>query len=334
MISIIVPAYNVDPWIKMCLDSILKQSYEDIEIIVVNDGSTDNTAEIIELCAHNDDRIRAYHRPNKGVTAARLFGVMQARGEWIGFVDADDYVDSDMYERLIANAQKYQTDISQCGYQLIAGDEVVHYYNTGRLVKQDKQEGVTTLLDGSYIEPGLWNKLFHKRLFHTLLHDDIFDMDIRMNEDLLMNYYLFREAEKSVYEDFCPYHYVLRAGSATTNKISEHKLKDPIRVMQILLQETKENKAQHEAVRRRYIRILCNTATVALGSQADMIRPFRKEMRRALRRELIDVLLKKHYGVRLKVIALWAGILPDTYAWAHRIHIRVNHLDKARNLKK
>ena len=335
LISVIVPAYNVEKHLARGLDSILAQSYQNIEIVVVNDGSQDQTAQILDQYAKAyPERIVALHIPNGGVTNARLTGVKAAHGEWIGFVDADDYIEPDMYERLLANAQKYKTDISHCGYQLIAGDEVLYYYNTGRLVQQDKQEGVTALLDGSYIEPGLCNKLFHKSMFHELLRSGAIDGTIRNNEDLLLNYYLFREAKKSVYEDFCPYHYVLRAGSATTNKISEHKLKDPIRVMQILLQETKENKAQHEAVRRRYIRILCNTATVALGSQADMIRPFRKEMRRALRRELIDVLLKKHYGVRLKVIALWAGILPDTYAWAHRIHIRVNHLDKARNLKK
>ena len=335
LISVIVPAYNVVDYLAKGLESILAQSYPHIEIIVVDDGSQDGTAQILDQYADaHPGKIVALHIPNGGVTNARLTGVKAARGEWIGFMDADDYIEPDMYARLIDNARKYQADISQCGYRLIAADETVYYYNTGRLVQQDWQEGLTALLDGSYIEPGLWNKLFHKRLFHSLLHDGLMDTTLRNNEDLLMNYYLFREAKKSVYEDFCPYHYLLRAGSATTNTISEHKLKDPVRAMRILLAATMGNEDQYAAVRKRYIRILCNTATVSLGSQAEMIYPFRREIRRELRRELPDVLMNKHYGIRLKVIALWAGILPDMYAWVHRVHIRINHLDKVKRLKK
>jgi hypothetical protein len=104
--------------------------------------------------------------------------------------------------------------------------------------------------------------------------------------------------------------------------------------MRILLEETKENAQQYAAVHRRYVRTLCNTATISLGTQAEMIRPFRAEIRRELRRTLPTVLTKKHYGIRLKVIALWAGLMPELYAWVHQVHIRVNNLDKTRSLKK
>jgi len=335
LISVIVPAYNVEAYLARCLDSILEQSYHNIEAIVVNDGSQDGTAEILDRYAKKyPNSVIAVHTPNGGVSHARLTGIHEAHGEWIGFMDADDYIEPDMYERLLSNAQKYLADISHCGYRLVMPDEVVYYYNTGRLVWQDHQDALTDLLDGSYIEPGLWNKLFHKSLFQSLLSTELLDMSLRNNEDLLMNYYLFREAESAVYEDFCPYHYILRVGSATTNQVSEHKLKDPIRVMRVLLEETKNNGAQYEAVCRRYIRLLCNTATVPLGEQVEMIRPFRKEIRRELRRLLPVVLLKKHYGNRLKVIALWAGFLPNTYAWVHRVYIRMKNLDKTRSLKK
>ena len=334
LISVIVPAYNVEAYLSRCLDSILTQSYRNIEAVVVDDGSQDRTAEILDQYVLDyPERVVALHIPNGGVTHARLTGAAAAHGEWIGFMDADDYIEPNMYERLIDNAQKYRATISHCGYQLVMPDEVVYYYNTGRLAQQDMQEGLTALLDGSYIEPGLCNKLFHKSLFHSLLHGGLMDPSIRNTEDLLMNYYLFREAEKSVYEDFCPYHYMLRAGSATTNEISEHKLKDPIRVIKILLEETKEYETQYAAVRRRYIRALCNTASIPLGTQAEMIRPYRREIRRELRHQLPEVITAKHYGIRLKAIALAAGLMPDLYAWVHRAHIRIHNLDKTRSLK-
>lgn len=335
LISVIIPAYNAETYLSKCLDSILAQTYPYIEIVIVNDGSKDQTAEIADEYARMyPRRVAALHVPNGGVTHARLTGAAAAHGEWIGFIDADDYIDADMYERLLSNAQKHQAQISHCGYRLDLPDEVVYYYNTGRLAQQDKQEGLTALLDGSYIEPGLCNKLFHKTLFHSLLHRGIMDTTLRNTEDLLMNYYLFREAEKSVYEDFCPYHYVLRTDSATTKRISEHKLKDPLRVVKILLEETKGSGEQHAAVRRRYIRILCNTATTQIAEENAWIRPYRSEIRRELRRELPEVLSKKHYGMRIKLIALGAGLMPEVYGWLHRLHIRMKNLDKTRSLKK
>ena len=335
LISVIIPAYNAEAYLARCLDSILAQTQQGIEAVVVDDGSQDATGRILDQYVEKyPERITALHVPNGGVTKARLTGVAAAHGQWIGFVDADDYIEPDMYARLLANARKYGAQISHCGYRLVTPNEVIYYYNTGRLAQQDKQKGLTALLDGSYVEPGLWNKLFHKTLFHSLFHGVLPEPPIRNYEDLLMNYYLFREAEKSVYEDFCPYHYELRAGSATTHRISEPKVKDPIRVMRILLEETSGNTAQHEAVRRRYIRMLCNTATMQLDGESKWLPAYRKGIRAELRRELPEILQKKHYGMRIKVIAMGAGLLPELYGWLHRMHILLRGLDKARSLKK
>lgn len=335
VISIIIPAYNVENYLSKCLNSILSQTYPHIEAVIVDDGSEDRTAEIADEYAHMyPERVTVLHVPNGGVTQARLTGVGAARGQWIGFVDADDYVESDMYERLINNAHNYQAKISHCGYQLDLPNEVVYYYNTGRLVQQDTQEGLKALLDGSYIEPGLCNKLFRKTLFHSLLHMGIMDVTLRNTEDLLMNYYLFHEAEKSVYEDFCPYHYVLRLDSATTKKINENKVKDPLRVIKILLTETEDNAEHHNAVYKRYIRLLCNAATTQVDKENEWLSIYRKEVRAELRNSLLKTLVHRDLGIRIKLIALGAGLMPDVYGWFHRLHTRINNLDKTRSLKK
>ena len=113
MISVIVPAYNVEKTIKRTLDSILKQTYSELEVVIIDDGSTDHTGKIIDWYQKKyPKKIRVFHVPNEGVTAARMRGVRAAKGTWIGFVDGDDEIDPDMYEKLLKNALKYHADIS------------------------------------------------------------------------------------------------------------------------------------------------------------------------------------------------------------------------------
>lgn len=132
-------------------------------------------------------------------------------------MDGDDLIAPEMYQRLIKNALEYDADISHCGYQMVfPNGRVDYYYNTGRLVEQTHAESLRDLLEGAFVEPSLWNKLFRKTLFVELQAK--MDLSIKINEDVLMNYYLFKAAQRAVYEDFCPYHYVLRKGSAATSR--------------------------------------------------------------------------------------------------------------------
>lgn len=321
LISIVVPAYNIGDYIGGCLDSILAQTYTAIEILVVDDGSKDHTAEVMDAYAQKDPRVKAIHKENGGVTSARLRGIREASGEWIGFVDGDDCIEPDMYERLLANAHEHKADISHCGYQMVfPSGKVDYYYNTGRCEQQDKTEGLKVLLAGEYIEPGLWNKLFHKSLFHRLLHEDVMPTDIRINEDLLMSYYLFKDAEKSVYEDICPYHYVLRKGSAATSKLNEHKLKDPLHVLDILFEDTADRPEVQSVVFRRRVYQLITSATLANQGQKELVAPYRKTARKRLRKELLSVLKGSACGTKLKIMALWAAVWPASYGWVHTLH--------------
>lgn len=242
LISVIVPVYNVEKEIRRCLDSIQNQTYHNIEVIAVNDGSTDNSGTILDEYEERYPNIKVVHKDNEGVTSARLSGIKKACGEWVGFVDGDDYIESDMFEMLFSNAKKYNADISHCGYQMVFDDGRVRYFhNTGCLVEQDRRTGLIDLLDGSKIEPGLCNKLFHRNLFHSLLHTECMPTDIKINEDLLMNFFLFSAAEKSVFEDQCKYHYIVRNNSASRKKINQHRIVDPIKVKEIILENIDEN---------------------------------------------------------------------------------------------
>lgn len=252
MISVIVPAFNVESTIIRTLDSILAQTYPEIEVIVVDDGSADKTGKVIDNYASQHKRVMVIHTKNQGVTATRLTGVAQASGEWIGFVDGDDEIEPDMYEFLLKNAEQYGADISHCGYQMIFADGRVRYFhNTGCLVQQDRTTGLKDLLDGSFVEPGLCNKLFRKTLFQSLLCTAVMDKSIKINEDLLMNYILFSNAHMSVFQDICKYHYLVRSTSASRVSLNQHKIFDPIRVKQLIL-DMKIN-GMTEAAQRAYI---------------------------------------------------------------------------------
>lgn len=320
-ISIIVPAYNIETYLPRCLDSLLAQEYADLEIIVVNDGSRDGTAAVMDTYAVRDNRIKAIHKENGGVTSARLRGLDAATGDWIGFCDGDDYVEPDMYARLTDNALTHNAAISHCGYKMMfPNGRIDYYYNTGRLSVQTGKQGCTDLLEGRFVEPGLVNKIYRKELFAGL--SDWLDPSIRINEDLLMNFYLFRQADMAVFEDFCPYHYILRKGSAAVSKLNAHKLADPIKVQHILDAETKHTAEWNRPVMARLAYILIGNATAALGDQKELIKPYRQAARKELRQRLGGI-LKGDFGNGLKLMALWAAYLPTSYRWVHNLYARM-----------
>lgn len=238
-ISVIVPTYNNAPWLPRCLDSILAQSYQNLEIIVVDDGSVDDTAAVLQEYTGKDSRIYPIRKTNGGVTSARLRGVAEATGDWIGFVDGDDTIEPQMYERLMENARNFDADISHCGHQMIYPDgKVQYYYNSGILKQQDHVTALRDLLEETLVEPGLCNKLYKRELFDGL--EQRMDLTIKNYEDQLMNFYLFSGAKTSVFEDVCPYHYLIRQGSASRRRLNEHLIYDPIRVKQIILESCEE----------------------------------------------------------------------------------------------
>lgn len=328
LISVIVPCYNIAPYIESCVKTILQQTYTSIEVILVDDGSTDGTADILDRLALMDARIRVIHQPNGGVTRARFAGIEAAKGDWIGFVDGDDAIEPDMYERLLENAHKYGADISHCGYQMVFPSRVDYYYNTGRLVKQDRQSGLKDLIAGSFIEPGLCNKLYNKTLLHSLLHSGKIDFSITQMEDLLMNFYLFSESDTSIFEDFCPYHYLVRMGSSSvTVKTNEHKLRDPLRVLEIIKTETADDPELRHTVNARIVGMLIGLATMPSADQPNLIKPHRAAARKQLR-AMVPEILKGPYSKRTKLLSLWTVFWPWSYYAVHRVYARLRGTDK------
>lgn len=327
-ISVIVPAYNIEKFIARCLDSILNQTYQPIEIVVVNDGSTDRTPEILDDYAREHENIVVIHRKNGGVFTARLDALGKATGEWIGFVDGDDEIEPEMFELLLSNAIQSQADISHCGYQMMFPDgRIDRYYGTGQRVVQDHDQGVSDLLRGKMVEPGLWNKLYRRELFSFLKRVTL-DYSIKINEDLLLNYFLFKESRCSIFEDRCCYHYMIRANSAATSKINESKLKDPSKVLHTILEDCQPGSMHYNIVLSRLCGRLVSVASMDAKDDPDLILSYRSAARRELRKHLGVFLRCSCCSTKLRIMALWCAVAPGSYGAIHRIYARVTGLDK------
>ncbi len=331
-ISIIVPAYNIAEYLPRCLDSILNQTYKNIEVIVINDGSKDNTEAVINGYCQKDIRVKLISKVNEGVTKARLTGMKAATGQWVGFVDGDDLVEPEMYETLLSNAMKYKADISHCGYQMVFPSRVDYYHNTGKLIEQDKSAGIKDLLEGRFIEPGLWNKLYKKSLCDKFLNEDKMDTSVKNNEDLLMNYYLFSYSKKAVYVDKCFYHYMIRNGSAATSSVNENKLRDPLRVLNNIKNECTDNEELQRILNARISANLIATATISKKSNPKLIKPYKKNARKELR-NMLPELLKGNYSFKRKMLTFWVALWPWSYSVVHSIYAKITGVDKKYEVK-
>lgn len=250
-ISIILPTYNAGEYIVRTLKSVCGQTYSKLEIIVVDDGSTDNTLAICKEYAKIDNRIKVYTKANEGVTKARDFGIGRATGEFIGFVDSDDTIEPEMYEVLYNNIKKYDADISHCGYKTVDSDGNINYYHNTQILRlQNNAEGIIDLIKGEEVEPSLCNKLYKHSLFSNLEYDK----NIKINEDYLLNLFLFGRAKKSIFEDKPLYNYHLNDNSGSTKSTKEYFYKDILKAADITERVFKGNAEIYPYAQRKWFK--------------------------------------------------------------------------------
>ena len=219
LISIIVPIYNVEVYIRNCVDSILGQTYENLEIILVDDGSPDNCGAICDEYRSKDKRIKVIHKKNGGLSSARNAGIDVASGEYLGFIDSDDWIESDMYEALYNALTYYKADISVCGRYIVEGDRITTISDSEKAQVFTRSEALSELVLDEYsgMKNFAWDKLYKKELF-----DDVRYPEGKYYEDIFTTYKLFAKSNKIVDIKSPKYYYLLRedsiCGSNTTSK--------------------------------------------------------------------------------------------------------------------
>lgn len=208
LISIIVPVYNVEKYLEKCVDSIIKQTYKNIEIILVDDGAKDNSGKICDELKEKDNRIKVIHKPNGGLSDARNAGLKIAKGEYIGFVDSDDYIAEDMFETLYNLNKENDSDISIVSYYEIYNGKVIGVRESDKLEILNRTEAIKELLVDAKIQSYAWNKLFKRELFENT------EFPTNKNfEDIATTLLLFEKANKVVLLENPKYYYVRRDDS-------------------------------------------------------------------------------------------------------------------------
>ncbi len=210
-VSIIVPTYNIDKYINRCLNSISEQTYSDIEVIIVDDGSTDGTGEICKKFVEKDSRFKYFYKQNGGLSSARNFGLDRTRGDYIAFVDGDDFVEKDMIETLFKNATLTGADIIACGFsEENRGDEVLSL-KEGIYSGQEILKKMAEPLGYKYVVA--WNKLYKKEVF-----DEVRFKLNKKHEDQWIVHKLLLKANKVSCIDNVLYRHDNRQGSITSEK--------------------------------------------------------------------------------------------------------------------
>lgn len=211
LISVILPAYNVENYINNCITSVINQTYTNIEIIIVNDGSTDKTGEIIEKFSKKDTRIKVCNKNNGGIASARNIGLKCAKGEYICFIDTDDTIEKDMLEILYTSIKKNNADISIVRVAQCFENGRKEYFDFSYAKEQvvDLNQVNWLIKDASIVHP-VWNKLYRKKIITFE-----FDEDIPRNEDIEFNGMFYGVAKKMVINNEIKYMQLQRMSSLT-----------------------------------------------------------------------------------------------------------------------
>ena len=234
MISVIVPVYNVERYIRQCVESILEQTYADLEIILVDDGSTDGSGSICDEYKLKDDRVVVIHKCNGGLSDARNAGLDIARGEYIGFVDSDDYIEPDMYEVLYKNCERYAADLATARFVKFntQGEDRKNFTENIEVFSREEMLRLFIVGDRRYeITMSVWDRLYKRELISDLR----FPVG-KCYEDIVFSTKVIEKSKINVYIDRALYHYRLREDSISGEDFNDYN-RAPLRIITDLIPE-------------------------------------------------------------------------------------------------
>lgn len=286
-ITVIIPVYNVEEYLCRCVDSVINQTYRNLEIICIDDGSTDNCGKILDEYAKTDDRIIVIHQKNKGVATAKNRGLEAATGSYIGFVDSDDWIEPDFFEEAHAGIIKNNADIF-CSGIYEDKDDICTKRENKLAVKNgilDRNDVLLYAFKRDYYKnfgAYLWNKLFSAELFETVR----FDEQLKVAEDILVFVECVIKGQRFVYTDKAYYHYFQRSTSLI-HSVDLSKKETLLQSYDKIIELTNENGIDEEVlmwIKRFRCYHASNLAEIAIEQEnGEKLEFYKKEIRRYLR---------------------------------------------------
>ncbi len=297
-VSIIVPVYNVEKYIRRCLDSIVAQTFTDWECILIDDGTPDNSGKICDEYAARDSRFVVIHKANGGVSSARNAGLDVANGEWITFVDSDDWIEKETYQTVLKVAENNCADLVQFGILIEKDEKIIRQKNY-------KEGFVENLSD--FFEPSTWHKLFLRKIICA--NNIRFPLGITLSEDRYFSFMCYFNASRIYNLSECFYHYRCYSESST-HKMSEENIQDELNAITMM-----ENAIYHSNKKSNFEKVLINQKIEAKNHALFLLeepnfslwRKLYPEVDRFLlntkgKKKVLYVLLKLHFDFLVKFL--------------------------------
>lgn len=315
-ISVIVPVYKVYNYLEKCFNSIANQTYKNLEIILVDDGSPDDCGKLCDELALRDKRVKVIHKPNGGLSDARNRGIEEATGEFLSFVDSDDYIKEDMLEFLYNNIIKSNADISTCGTYYIVNDTIK--VDSGRLEGLfDSKEAIKRSLYGPGSSLGVWNKLYKKDLFSNIKF-----MVGKAYEDAYIMPSLFMAAEKIYMSSEPKYYYLTTRPDSITTKTFNEKSLDMIKAFEYNRDLMSEKYPElYDIFTYRIYLALINTFKKIIATDDYKSNVYFKELLNRIRGGTSYILKSKYFPLKNKMLILMLYLSPPLYVKLMRKHL-------------
>lgn len=243
LVTILIPVYNVEAYLPQCLDSVTGQTYKHLQIVAIDDGSSDGSWDILRKYASRDDRIEIYHQENQGVAATRNHLLEKVKGEYVLFVDSDDWMEADMVESLLALAVEYDSPFVMCD-RVINDEKPENKPQTVKVLTRD--EAIHDFLRHEYFIGSLWNKLIRS----SLLHNERFHCGISYGEDALFCWRVLQNVSTIVFTNKQLYHYRMNDGSLSHSLWSPGKKGSGHIVWGIISEEANKQWPQYSDIAR------------------------------------------------------------------------------------
>ena len=289
-ISVIIPVYNVEPYLRRCLDSVIGQTYANLEILLVDDGSTDGSSVVCDEYREMDSRMLVIHKENGGVSSARNAGLETATGEWISFVDADDCIEPDLYEYLYGLAEKYGADVAQCAMCAEGKDttEVLFSTQSGSDYYGLSSESLVSFSNS------VCNKLYRTNSMEGIR----FGCDYPIGEDYLFNAEVIVRTERFVFGAEAKYRYMLWDDSASHAVPTLRALESIRRTSLLAVERVRDNRVVSARFREELMRNSMDICSKIVRFPRPEFEPLRREIRLEVRKSFAEVLMMRGLTVK------------------------------------
>lgn len=276
LVTVIVPVYQVKEYLAKCIESILEQTYSNIEVILIDDGSNDGSEKICDTFANIDSRVKVIHQKNKGVSAARNIGLENSNGKYICFIDADDYIDEKYISELYKMCKENEADISICGICNVLNNKPSNKSNEIQKVYK-ANEAIQEVFKEKYFNCVVWAKMFKRNMFDSYR----FNTNTSISEDLEIIYKIFKQANKiAVNTGKYLYFYLIRANSALHSKYNS-KYEETLRIIEDAIDFFSEQDELKVCIIKKYVNASYDCIKKAMEDNK-----YNKELGKKIRKKL------------------------------------------------